>query len=101
MLRSLLAAEFALEPDINEAMLNDEWTEASMLLSKEDCLCIRDNQITLGRNVKFYSILRNILLPFTDGLLIVCTTLLNVSIQSLFALQLDVPLQFSATHLLV
>ncbi|XP_076241684.1 dihydroxyacetone phosphate acyltransferase [Calliopsis andreniformis] len=75
LLRTLLSTEFAMPLIEDEFLLKDEWDEILNFLFKQNYISIQDNTYIQGKNLKVFSLLYNVILPFIDAIYITCLVL--------------------------
>lgn len=75
LLRTLLGAEFVFRPNADDDLVEAEWRESLDVLLSQSCLRVRNDSILPGGNVKLFSILHNVTLPFVDVVCAMCALL--------------------------
>ncbi|XP_012151389.1 dihydroxyacetone phosphate acyltransferase isoform X2 [Megachile rotundata] len=70
LLRTLLSTEFAMPLITDESILKSEWEETLNLLLKQDCISIQNDTHVQKNNIKVFSLLYNVILPFIDTIYI-------------------------------
>lgn len=77
-LRRLLSTEFAMRPIEDEALIKTEWEKSLNILLSQNCLYTVNDLIFIGNNIKLFSILHNVILPFIDIIYVICILLSDV-----------------------
>jgi len=67
-----------MRPIEDKTLIKTEWEKSLNILLSQDCLYTANNLIFIGNNIKLFSILHNIILPFIDVIYVMCILLLEV-----------------------
>lgn len=75
LLRKLLSTEFVMRPIEDKTLIKTEWERSLSILLSQDCLYVANDSIFVGNNIKLFSILHNVILPFIDIIYVMCILL--------------------------
>lgn len=78
LLRTLLSTEFAIPLVEEESLLKSEWEETLEFLSKRNYVNILNDTHVQAQDLKVFSLLHNVLLPFIDAIYVTCLALFEV-----------------------
>ena len=75
LLRTLLSTEFAIPLVEEESVLKSEWEETLEFLSKRNYVNILNDTHVQAQDLKVFSLLHNVILPFVDAIYVTCLAL--------------------------
>lgn len=67
----------------DESVLKSEWNEKLHFLLKQNYISIQDNIYLRRQDLKAFSLLYNVILPFIDAIYITCLVLFEVKLKNI------------------